>query len=503
VPTVPLPHDPNLEQLRKQAKDLRRALRAGASDAITEAAEHHPDLVIDGPVPLSAAQLVVARRYGFTSWPRLVHHLDVVEHYTRAPGRVEAGADPAYEFLRLACLTYADDEPSRREQAARLLAHQPLIADAGVHVAAACADADRVRAHLRRDATLARTLGGPFAWEPLMYLAYARHDPEVALEAVLDTTRVLIGAGADPNAGYLWLGLPTPFTVLTGVFGEGEQGPIDQPRHPHAAQLARFLLEAGAEANDGQTLYNRMFGPDDDHLELLFEFGLGRGAGGPWRARLGDAIDSPEDLVRSQLEWAVTHDMVTRVRLLAEHGTDFVSPFPDGNTPCAAAMSSGSRATADLLVELGASRPELGIVDAFVATALAGDRSGIDRILAGAADVDVDVVEQVRSRRPALIVWAAATHHTEAVRLLAELGFDVDALGRSDVPAEQPWETALHVAAGDGDLELARLLLSLGADPSIRDMRFDSTPLGWARFHDHPALAALLEPVTPGESTAT
>ena len=36
-----------------------------------------------------------------------------------------------------------------------------------------------------------------------------------------------------------------------------------------------------------------MFGDDDDHLVLLFEFGLGTGDGGPWRNRLGDAIDSP------------------------------------------------------------------------------------------------------------------------------------------------------------------------------------------------------------------
>jgi hypothetical protein len=67
--------------------------------------------------------------------------------------------------------------------------------------------------------------------------------------------------------------------VLTGVFGEGELGPVRQPRHPHALALARLLLEAGADPNDGQALYNRMFEPDDDHLELLFEFGLGADPG--------------------------------------------------------------------------------------------------------------------------------------------------------------------------------------------------------------------------------
>ena len=55
-------------------------------------------------------------------------------------------------------------------------------------------------------------------------------------------------------------------------------------------------------------------------------------------------------------------------------------------------------------------------------------------------------------------------------------------MGRTDVPSDQPWQTALHKAAEDGHLELARTLLRLGADPDVRDHRFGSTPLGWARL---------------------
>ena len=79
---------------------------------------------------------------------------------------------------------------------------------------------------------------------------------------------------------------------------------------------------------------------------------------------------------------------------------------------------------------------------------------------------------------------------------LAALGFDVNALGRTDVPSDQPWQTALHKAAEDGHLELARTLLRLGADPDLRDRRFDSTPLGWARYFGQEPLIALLEPLT-------
>jgi hypothetical protein len=41
---------------------------------------------------------------------------------------------------------------------------------------------------------------------------------------------------------------------------------------------------------------------------------------------------------------------------------------------------------------------------------------------------------------------------------------------------------------------LARLLLERGADPAVRDARFDATPLDWARHFDRPAMVELLEP---------
>ena len=51
-------------------------------------------------------------------------------------------------------------------------------------------------------------------------------------------------------------------------------GPVNQPEHEYGATLARLLLEAGADPNDGQTLYNRMFTQGSAHLELLLEYGL-------------------------------------------------------------------------------------------------------------------------------------------------------------------------------------------------------------------------------------
>ena len=226
-----LPSEPSLSQLRHQARDLQRAVRAADPEALAEVAERHPsgrpDDAAAASFTLTAAQLVVARRYDFPGWVRLRRYVEVVERYSRFPARMtDAGSTtPAEEFLQLACLRYEDDQPERWAQANRILTTHPEITQVSVYAAAAAADVSSLGTFLAADPGAARRLGGPYRWEPLFYLAYTRHDPQIDQAAVLDAARMLLKAGADPNAGYLWHGLPTPFTVLTGVFGEGELGP--------------------------------------------------------------------------------------------------------------------------------------------------------------------------------------------------------------------------------------------------------------------------------------
>jgi hypothetical protein len=303
----------------------------------------------------------------------------------------------------------------------------------------------------------------------------------------------LLEAGADPNDGRFWHGMPTPFTVLTGVFGSGER---DEPWHPHADAFARLLLDAGADPNDGQAIYDRMFGDNDDHLVLLFEYGLGQDTNGPWHRLVGDAIAAPAVMLRELLEWAVTHDQRPRVALLASHGVDVISPFTNarqqsinGRTPIEVALLNGHQILADQLRVLGAQPPVLNAGEEFVSAILTGDAVAVRA-------ADATVVDEVRRTRPGLVVWAAANGAPTAVELLVESGFDINARGRSDVPIEQRWHTALHVAAGDGNVELAQRLLALGADPTAIDERFKATPLGWARYFGHDELVDLLESAT-------
>jgi ankyrin repeat protein len=75
-PTRRLPGQPNLEQLRKQAKDLLDEYRAGQEAAVAEVRrfEHRP-AAAEG-FALNDAQRVLARAYGYESWAKLKAFVD-------------------------------------------------------------------------------------------------------------------------------------------------------------------------------------------------------------------------------------------------------------------------------------------------------------------------------------------------------------------------------------------------------------------------------------------
>jgi ankyrin repeat protein len=500
MPTRQLPREPSLEHLRHQAKALRRAVQAGDPAALELVREFHPRLPgldTDRPgrrpaVALAGAQLVIARQYGFDSWPKLRRHIEVIRRYTRSPHQAPVGGPVsterarAAEFLRLACLTYGNDDGVRRQRARGLLAAHPQIATASIHTAAAIGDVAAAAALLADEPAQASAPGGPHDWEPLLYLTYSRLDSTAPGHSTLEVARLLLAHGADPNAGYLWEGTYV-FTALTGALGEGEDA-VNQPRHQFWLPLARLLLDAGADPNDSQGVYNRMFGASDDHLRLLLSYGLGRGTGGPWYSRLGSAVPSPAQLVQDQLLYAAEHNLIVRVRLLLAHGAD-----PDGpgfwftgaerRTAFQRAALAGNTEIADLLLAAGAAGATFDPAHELVSACLSGDRRRADEILAA----DPTIARQAITREAAAILRAAELHRPEAVTLLAELGFDVNAVRRI---------SALHEAASTGDLAMATLLLSLGADPNLKDCSFESAPLGWAEHGRHQHVIDLLAPLT-------
>lgn len=115
-------------------------------------------------------------------------------------------------------------------------------------------------------------------------------------------------------------------------------------------------------------------------------------------------------------------------------------------------------------------------VPPIVRAVLDGDRAEVHALLAE----DPDLL----SRQPMLISQAAAAQRWDGVRLLIDLG----------VPADPPsGTTALHYAAGVGQLDVVQLLLKHGSKLDVKDPTFDATPAGWAQFFDQAEAAALLE----------
>lgn len=503
MPIRGLPGNVNLEQLRKGAKSFQRAVRGGDRGAAAIVREFHPTLASAAPgspeleaFSRADAQLVVARQFGFASWPKLKAHVEQVAGLARSPHHQPVGGPLANdaaivdEFLRLACLNYGDDDPARLRRAAGLLDEHEWLATADIYTIAATGSLDAARDLLADDPAAAARVGGPFRWEPLLYLTYARL-PLSAARSPIAVARLLLEQGADPNAGYLWEGLIPPFTALTGALGGG--GSI--PKHSQELALARLLLEAGADANDGQALYNQGWGESagEEWLELLFEFGLGTGDGGPWRRRFGDRQDSPGKMVEDLLIAAAKHGFTDRVRRLLDRGVDpegreIKHPIYRGRSPVQEAALNGHMEIVAMLVAAGASW-EHDQVDELIATAMSGDRDAVERLLAA----DAGLRERAIERCPDQLVRAAEQDSYEAVELLIELGFDVNARSRT---------ASLHEAAMRGNLAVIRLLLEHGADPNLRDTGYDATPAGWAEHHEQPEAHALLRPLERPETAA-
>jgi hypothetical protein len=133
-----------------------------------------------------------------------------------------------------------------------------------------------------------------------------------------------------------------------------------------------------------------------------------------------------------------------------------------------------------LLRDLYRAAHTAGSEDPFVDALLRGDRSAVEDALSA----DAEAVERVRRDHPALVARAAASGRWDAVRMLVDLGFDVNAGDR---------RSALHDAAGAGNVDMVSFLVKRGADTTAVDSDFRTVPLGWAQYFGHSDVIAYLE----------
>jgi ankyrin repeat protein len=332
----------NLEQLRKQAKELTRAARAGDAAALARFG--------DLPTKLASAHTVLAREHGYPSWPALVATVE---------------ASPAAFVL-------AATAP-RRERAERLLAAQPAI------------ERDEWAALVlgRRWEGDANRPGGPRNWPPLAYVCHAPFAP-------VDAARDLVERGADPNTVFEndW----GPVSMLFGATA------VQQ-----SAELLRALLAAGADVDDratqfGDSLYHSVEHEGTNCTRVLLE----HGAEPKGSAALAHALDyeRPQhvrlllDAGADANEGALLVHAVRRgrgpeyLRLLAEHGADLDRRGGEWSTPPeqyrTAYQNAILRGRDDLvrtLEELGAST-EVSPEDLAVAALLRGEPAELPYVLA-------------------------------------------------------------------------------------------------------------------------
>ncbi|MGQ7848035.1 ankyrin repeat domain-containing protein [Granulosicoccus sp. 3-233] len=466
-----LPARPSLEHLKKQAKRLLAAAGAHDREALMRIGPYFgkPD-----DITLQQAQLVIARDHGFSSWTRLKRYVE------SGAGSDASTEQHANRFLDLVCLHYGPDDrgPAQFEQAAALLEAHPEIASHSLHTAAAAGDVEAVQRLLANQPDQVDTKGGPFQWTPLMYAAYARL-PGVS---TYPAGRVLLDAGADPNAHYFWDGTYR-FAVLTGVFGDGEGGIVRLPPHPDMEAFARALLDAAANPNDSQGAYNRCFSPDDTHLKLMLEYGLKDSDPSDWW--LQDEGHKPEEhrTMHFQLIIALRWGFADRARLLIEHGVDIDSPdnnyyptYTVGHTPYQVAMMRGMPEIAELIKSRGGSAEPLSGYESFQAACMCGDLDA-----AKALGTDHQGIKPEKDRE--LLREAAGNGNCDAVRTMIALGFELSPRGTC---------TPLHAAAWKGHLDVIRLLVEAGADTALRDPDHHSPPISHALYGHQTAVVDLL-----------
>lgn len=485
--TGPLPSAGHAEA---QARELLDGYRNGAEPARRRFAQHHPRF--DRPAADATpgdARYVVAREYGFANWPRL---------RTAA----EAAAIPAGR--RVAAFLESSWAWGDRQRAEALLALMPGMARADLYAACVLGAADDVAERLSRQPEAARSRGGPLGWPPLLYVCWSgflAHDPGRS-DGLLRTARLLLDRGADPNCFWCNAEDGVNETALYGACGVAN----------HAGMTA-LLLDAGADPNDGESLYHACEHFDTACLELLYARGVGaddlsyhlkhvidyRYADGVrWFLSRGADPDHRHPASgETALHWAVKRGFGPGViELLLDAGADVHArtrrratayPAIRARTAHDVAVRLGQVEVAGLLERRGARPSAQDAGDELVAACARGDGERAASLLAERPNA----VARLHRHDRALMSAVAQMNNTDGVRVMAEAGFDVDAAGWMDA-------TPLHWAACRGNPVMAATLLEHGARPDADAPAMGGAPLDaailrqWNPAGDYAAVVRLL-----------
>ncbi|HZB24964.1 MAG TPA: ankyrin repeat domain-containing protein, partial [Vicinamibacterales bacterium] len=466
MPARSLPARPNPDQLKLQAKELLHAHRDGSIAAAARIAAHHPRFigqsaraVRDAHLVLADAQLVLAREYGFESWPAL-----------RA--RVQMGT-------RIAAIA---PHPRFEEALAAF--------DAG--------DAARLRELLRADPPLARARTnldppyGYFSGATLLHFIAGNPSRDRPLPAtILELARVIVAAGADVRARTLGPNGGDTMGLLLTSKAASDAGVT--------APLVDLLLASGASVDVTR----------DDCLDASLANHAPRAAEKLIALGANSDLLSAAALGRLDLVQGAFHEDGT-LRDPPRRGGRELDPQDAIGLAALYAYVRGARDVVDFLLEKDGNWNITGVNNGTILhrAAFAGDLEMVKRLVQRGADV-TDRNNPFRSTPPgwaehnkqqAVFDWLVANtavdlHDAVAFDLRAHvearLREDSEAVNRKIDHWDLPQGTALHWAAALNSGPLVELLLAHGGD---RDSLAGNgmTPLETAEVAGAETAAAIL-----------
>lgn len=482
----------NLDHLRKQAKDLIRRYRQQDSEAFARfrnalpaAAGRRDDEIASMNLRLHDAQSCIARDYGFVSWQDLRRYVEAQQ----PPGEDDSG-----RMLRLLQMIYSGDASgtSRRANpyvAVKMLAEHPDQAAGDPYLACAIGDEPVLRQAIAHDPGWVNRTGGALLLPPLVAVTHSSLSTVTEFRDRLHRgARLLLEAGADPNQHIAsrWppasISQPDHRYRLSALFGAAGRN--------HDVELTELLLEAGADANDGESLYHSVETASPVITRLLLEHGA--------RVTGSNAIYRAIDL-----------DNVAALELLLQHGGDpnepaGNAPITEWGSPLLSAIRRRARRCAEALLDAGAdpnATTQAGISAYRLASQFGlGDVADLlrgrtapepltdeERFIAACARGDEIEARGIQAERPDLPMalppqqWRllpemAAAGADDGVRVMVRLGWPIAARGGD-------WDaSALNHAVFRGNAALSRYLLERGASWTERHGFGDNVAgtLSWA-----------------------
>jgi ankyrin repeat protein len=456
---TPLPDRPDLDQLKNQAKDLLKGHKAGEPEALRRIQANHPRLdgssareIQSSRLTLSGAQLVIAREYGFSSWPKLKAHVESL-----APGADDL-VDQFKQALR------ADDAAGVR----RLLSTRPML-KAKIDEPLGPFDSPvitNVRSKEMLDVLLAAgaNLNAKSRWWAGGFGLLHSASPELAAYAI--ERGAIVDAHAAARLGLLDRLRDLVEADPEVVHARGGDG--QTPLHFAATvEIAKYLLDLGAKI-DTRDLDHESTPAQwmlDDRLDVA-RYLVARGC---WSDLLMAAALGDLELARRHLD--ANPDCI-RLRV-SEQFFPMINPKAGGTiyqwklgwyvSPHQVARKLGHHDLLRLLQER--SPADVTLIDA----CWMGDEA---RALAIRRE-HPEVVGRLSEGDRRMVAHAARNNETGVVRLMLECGWPVDARGQHQA-------TPLHWAAFHGNNEMAQIILRWSPPLEVTDADFHGTPLGWA-----------------------